>query len=74
MNDKIDRMNPDGPEAVNGQAARRNFIRNAGRAAVAAPAVALLLSPGSVGAVVHPPYQPFVPGNPPPPKKNILDP
>lgn len=63
--------------AINGQAARRDFIRKSGRVAIAAPAAVLLLSAAGKSTVAQAASGGFV--NPPDfanPKsnKNILDP
>ena len=77
MIDKDDKMDPEVTGAISGLEARRKFLRSTGRAAIAAPAVALLLSAASTGAVAQTQYgnNPTVPidfANPR--KKNILDP
>jgi len=79
MIDKDDKMDPEVTGAISGLEARRKFLRSTGRAAIAAPAVALLLSAASTGAVAQTQYgnnptNPTVPDFANPRKKNILDP
>ena len=51
MIDKSDVAPSETAEVFTGKVARRNFIKNSGRLAVAAPAVALLLSANSKSAL-----------------------
>jgi len=55
MNDKVKEVTSvEGAAGDEGQRERREFLKNAGRAAVAAPAVALLLSAASKQAAATP--------------------
>ena len=57
MIDKHEVTPSDKAEVFTGKVARRNFIKNSGRLAVAAPAVALLLSASSKSALaIDAPY------------------
>lgn len=62
--------------AINGQAARRDFIKKSGRVAIAAPAAVLLLSAAGKSTVAQAAsgFQNPTDFANPKPKKNILDP
>jgi hypothetical protein len=65
MIDKHDVAPSEKAEVFTGQVARRNFIKNSGRLAVAAPAVALLLSASSKSSLAAIIEYAAPPANPP---------
>jgi hypothetical protein len=73
-NDKREEMASEGTEAFSGQDARRHFLKNSGRVAIAAPAVVLLLAAASKGAVAQNGNGSYSGRTEAPKSKNLLDP